>query len=327
MQELPITDEPLTGTLNSLVNKIVDPMYKTNRSTAGTQLTVNYYDSPEPEEAAKQTWVIQTIRDADGNYTAALDKEHLVSGDLTYGENVLPLGCITVQETKAPEGYELNDTVWKLQIQQSGNGVMYSSTSQPEFQNAPVNPEDLKDKPSFGDLKLGKISEEQGKTPDGDAAFKGAVFEVINANDFDVVLHTAPDKPVHPGEVATTITTGDDGIGQTAGSLLQTGNYTVREQTPPEGYTLSDKVLSVTVNREALADYSETDPYENIPQRAGFKVRKKDLELAEKLCTLTDKTGAEFHADRTTPDGNGIQGEASLEGAEFDLIKIGRAHV
>ena len=197
---------------------------------------------------------------------------------------------------------------------------MYSSTSQPEFQNAPVNPEDLKDKPSFGDLKLGKISEEQGKTPDGDAAFKGAVFEVINANDFDVVLHTAPDKPVHPGEVATTITTGDDGIGQTAGSLLQTGNYTVREQTPPEGYTLSDKVLSVTVNREALADYSETDPYENIPQRAGFKVRKKDLELAEKLCTLTDKTGAEFHADRTTPDGNGIQGEASLEGAEFDLI-------
>lgn len=320
VQELPITDEPLTGTLNSLVNKIVDPMYKTNRSTAGTQLTVNYYDSPEPEEAAKQTWVIQTIRDADGNYTAALDKEHLVSGDLTYGENVLPLGCITVQETKAPEGYELNDTVWKLQIQQSGNGVMYSSTSQPEFQNAPVNPEDLKDKPSFGDLKLGKISEEQGKTPDGDAAFKGAVFEVINANDFDVVLHTAPDKPVHPGEVATTITTGDDGIGQTAGSLLQTGNYTVREQTPPEGYTLSDKVLSVTVNREALADYSETDPYENIPQRAGFKVRKKDLELAEKLCTLTDKTGAEFHADRTTPDGNGIQGEASLEGAEFDLI-------
>ncbi len=69
-----------------------------------------------------------------------------------------------------------------LQIQQSGNGVMYSSTSQPDFRNTPVRLEDLGEIPTFGDLKLGKISEEQGTTPDGDATFKGAVFEVINAN-------------------------------------------------------------------------------------------------------------------------------------------------
>ena len=320
VQEIPVADEPIYGTLNSLVDKIVDPVYQTSRPTEGAELTVNYYDSPEPEEKAKQTWVIKTTRDANGKYTAALDKAHLVSGSLTYGENVVPLGCVTVQETKEPEGFELNSTVWKLQIQQSGNGVMYSSTSQPEFQSAPVDPEELKEIPTFGDLKLGKISEEQGTTPDGDTTFKGAVFEVINANDFDVVIHTAPDKAIHPGEVATTITTGDDGTGQTTGNLLQTGKYTVREKTAPEGYTLSDKTLSVTITKKTLADYSETDPHANIPQRAGFKVRKKDLELAEKLCTLTDKAGAEFRADKTTPNGNPIQGEASLQGAEFDLI-------
>ena len=320
VQEIPVADEPIYGTLNSLVNKIVDPMYRTSRPTEGAELTVNYYDSPEPEENAKQTWVIKTIRDANGKYTAALDKAHLVSGSLTYGENVVPLGCVTVQETKEPEGFELNSIVWKLQIQQSGNGVMYSSTTQPEFQSAPVDPEDLKEIPTFGDLKLGKISAEQGTTPDGDATFKGAEFEVINANDFDVVLHTAPDKAIHPGEVATTITTGDDGTGQTTGNLLQTGKYTVRENTAPEGYTLSDKTLPVTITKKTLADYSKTDPHANIPQRAGFKYRKKDLELAEKLCTLTDKTGAEFRADKTTPNGNPIQGEASLQGAEFDLI-------
>ena len=320
VQEILVADEPIYGTLNSLVDKIVDPVYQTSRPTEGAELTVNYYDSPEPEEKAKQTWVIKTTRDANGKYTAALDKAHLVSGSLTYGENVVPLGCVTVQETKEPEGFELNSTVWKLQIQQSGNGVMYSSTSQPEFQSAPVDPEELKEIPTFGDLKLGKISEEQGTTPDGDTTFKGAVFEVINANDFDVVIHTAPDKAIHPGEVATTITTGDDGTGQTTGNLLQTGKYTVREKTAPEGYTLSDKTLSVTITKKTLADYSETDPHANIPQRAGFKVRKKDLELAEKLCTLTDKAGAEFRADKTTPNGNPIQGEASLQGAEFDLI-------
>ena len=281
---------------------------------------MNYYDNPEPEANPKQTWVIQTLPDGNGNYTAKLDQAHLVSGTLTYGENVLPLGCITIQETKAPEGYLINNTVWKLQILQSGNGVIYSSTTQPEIRNVPVDPEELGEIPTFGDLKLGKISAEQGTTPDGDATFRGAVFEVVNANDFDVVLNTDHGKAIHTGEVATTITTGDDGTGQTTGNLLQTGKYTVREITAPEGYTLSDKQLPVTIVEKQLADYSKTDPHKNIPQRAGFKAQKKDLELAEQICTLTDKTGAEFRADQVTPNGNVIQGEAKLEGAEFDLI-------
>ncbi len=319
-QVLPVVDEPLFGTLNALVRKVPAAGYATTRPTAGAQLKVNYYDNPEPEANPKQTWVIQTLPDGNGNYTAKLDQAHLVSGTLTYGENVLPLGCITIQETKAPEGYLINNTVWKMQILQSGNGVIYSSTTQPEIQNVPVDPENLDDIPTFGDLKLGKISAEQGTTQDGDATFKGAVFEVINANDFDVVLNTDHETPIHPGEVATTITTGDDGTGQTTGNLLQTGKYTVREKTAPEGYTLSDKPLSVTIVEKQLADYSKTDPHKNIPQRAGFKVQKKDLELAEQLCTLTEKTGAEFRADQVTPNGNVVQGEAKLEGAEFDLI-------
>jgi len=319
-QVLPVVDEPLFGTLNALVKKIPAAGYATTRPTAGAQLTVNYYDNPEPEANPKQTWVIQTLPDGNGNYTAKLDQAHLVSGSLTYGENVLPLGCITIQETKAPEGYLINNTVWKMQILQSGNGVIYSSTTQPEIQNVPVDPENLDDIPTFGDLKLGKISAEQGTTSDGDATFKGAVFEVVNANDFDVVLQTAPDVPIHPGEVATTITTGDDGTGQTTGNLLQTGKYIVREKTAPEGYTLFDKPLSVTIAAKQLADCSKTDPHKNTPERAGFKVQKKDLELTENLCTLTDKTEAEFRVDQVTPNGNVIQGEAKLEGAEFDLI-------
>ncbi len=319
-QVLPVVDEPLFGTLNALVKKVPAAGYATTRPTAGAQLTVNYYDNPEPEANPKQTWVIQTLPDGNGNYTAKLDQAHLVSGSLTYGENILPLGCITIQETKASEDYEINNTVWKLQILQSGNGVIYSSTTQPEIQNVPVDPEELGEIPTFGDLKLGKISAEQGNTPDGDATFKGAVFEVVNANDFDVVLNTDREHAIHPGEVATTITTGDDGTGQTTGNLLQTGKYTVREKTAPEGYTLSDKQLSVTIEEKKLADYSKTDPHANIPQRAGFRIQKKDLELAEQLCTLKEKTGAEFRADQVTPNGNVIQGEAKLEGAEFDLI-------
>ena len=326
-QTFQVADEPLYGTLNDLVRKIPAAGYATTRPTAGAQLMVNYYDNPEPEATAKQTWVIQTLKDANGNYTARLDQAHLVSGSLIYGENVLPLGCITVQETKAPEGYELNNSVWKLQILQSGNSVVYSSTSQPEIQNTPVNANDLPDIPTFGDLKLGKISAEQGTITDGDATFVGAEFEVINANDFDVVLNTDHGRAIHPGEVATTIVTGPDGTGATTGNLLQTGSYTAREKKAPEGYTLSDKQLPVTIKAKETADYSKSDPHKNVPERAGFRIRKKDLELAEKICTITGKTGAEFRVDQTTPKGNVIQGEAKLSGAEFDLINRSKSSV
>ena len=326
-QAFTVQDEPLVGALNALVSKIPAPGYATTRPTAVAELTVCYYDKAEATGSPKHTWVIRTLKDADGKYRAKLDQAHLGKGSLVYGENRMPLGCITVQETKAPDGYELNSSVWKLQILQSGNSVAYSSTTQPEIQNVPVNAYDLPDIPTFGDLKLGKISAEQGTTTDGDATFAGAEFEVINANDFDVVLNTDRTRAIHPGQVATTIVTGADGTGATSGNLLQTGNYTVREKKAPEGYTLSDKQPPVKIEAKKVTDYSQSSPHKNIPERAGFRMMKKDLELAEKLCTITDKTGAEFRADQTTPNGNVIQGEAKLSGAEFDLINRSRSSV
>lgn len=55
-----------------------------------------------------------------------LTKEYKVSGDEFYydsnGNITLPLGTITIQETKAPKGYLLNEEIFVRQITSKGTG-------------------------------------------------------------------------------------------------------------------------------------------------------------------------------------------------------------
>ena len=86
-------------------------------SLEGTEFTVNYYNeyyddaSSLPSKATK-TWVIKVLKTKEGLFRALLDDEHFVSGDSFYrdGNNniILPLGTITIEETKAAKGY-VND--------------------------------------------------------------------------------------------------------------------------------------------------------------------------------------------------------------------------
>lgn len=79
-------------------------------SLAGTEFTISYYDgyygAEDLPDKAAGTWVIRTA-DTPKGCEAQLREEDLVSGTLYKdGEHtVLPLGTITIQETKAVEGY------------------------------------------------------------------------------------------------------------------------------------------------------------------------------------------------------------------------------
>lgn len=85
-------------------------------SLNGTEFTLKYYDgyydaSTLPGSATR-TWVLSTIKSTSGKYYAQLIPDCLVSGSdafyLAGDEPTLPLGTITIEETKAAEGY-LND--------------------------------------------------------------------------------------------------------------------------------------------------------------------------------------------------------------------------
>lgn len=98
-------------------------------SLAGAEFTITYYDTlfyTEAEIPAKyeRQWVVATKYDESlDTYKAFLTDEYLVSGSELYksdlGNVYVPLGTITIQETKTPEGY-LVDGIFK---DENGNEI------------------------------------------------------------------------------------------------------------------------------------------------------------------------------------------------------------
>lgn len=80
---------------------------------SGAEFEVRYYDSDaahiSEDAAPTRKW---TVRTDESGYTA-LDDKHIVSGDQLYkdsnGNVVLPIGALTIRETKAPNGYIVSD--------------------------------------------------------------------------------------------------------------------------------------------------------------------------------------------------------------------------
>ena len=92
---------------------------------SGAQYTVTYYDDYlDSEDEVKdatpfRTWVFET----DSYGKVKMDIDHLLSGTLfknSSGNAVIPLGTITIQETKSPNRLYLDDTLYIRQITKEG---------------------------------------------------------------------------------------------------------------------------------------------------------------------------------------------------------------
>ena len=86
---------------------------------AGAEFTVKFYAGQYTKDSlpaqATRTWVFMTN---ESGY-ALFDADFIVSGDSLYedslGNPTLPLGTVSIQETKAPTGYLLTDTELRVQ--------------------------------------------------------------------------------------------------------------------------------------------------------------------------------------------------------------------
>ena len=122
-------DQPQMDTIDVLVRKVDADTDKSkpqgNATLKGAEFTVKFYDGnykADPAEAGKnplRTWVFKTDQDGMCKY----DTKYQVSGDDLYmtskGNAAMPLGTITIQETKAPEGYLINSKIYVEQIRLS----------------------------------------------------------------------------------------------------------------------------------------------------------------------------------------------------------------
>lgn len=120
---LTVADTPkVTETLIDLFKIDMETGKSSPQGTAsleGAEFTWSYYDgyynADNLPAKATRTWTTKTVaeKDSDGtiHYVSRLADSYKVSGDSFYtqdGKNVLPLGTLTVIETKAPNGYLLD---------------------------------------------------------------------------------------------------------------------------------------------------------------------------------------------------------------------------
>ena len=242
-----------------------------------------------------RTWVMRT--DSDG--FCYFDSSYVVSGDPFYigaaGTPTFPLGTVTVQETKAPEGYVLSSAA-------RPNDVFVQRITMSGIEGNPAevwNEHQFLDDSIRGGVKTTKLDGYyQSATAQGDGTMQGATFAIKNASENPVVVGGVT---YEPGKDVATITSGADGVAQTASDLLPYGTYELRETVPPEGYLLSDEVWRFEIREDGVVVEATTEQsIDNQVIRGGVKTAKLD------------------HQSQTSVP----QGSASVEGAVFAIKSV-----
>ena len=130
---------------NDPVGILVKKTDSNGKPLANAEFTVKYYRDYYTEETVKdmmpmRSWVIKTDKDG----TAGLTSDYLVTGDEFYvtttGNPCLPLGTVTIQETKAPGGYKIDNTIHTFQITEDGSAAdseFVTAFNAPEVSNTP----------------------------------------------------------------------------------------------------------------------------------------------------------------------------------------------
>lgn len=113
-----IGNNPISDPIGLLIQKVDSATGKADGKMEGAEFTVKFYvgqyaDGVNPETFGvkpTRTWILKT--DSYG-YTR-LEENYKVSGDDFYKEGnivTLPLGTVTMQETKSPDGYKINSEI------------------------------------------------------------------------------------------------------------------------------------------------------------------------------------------------------------------------
>jgi len=177
-------------------------------SLANAEFTVKYYKGLYDSDPAKsgqvpaRSWVLKT----DKNGRCKLTDSYKVSGDDFFkGSNnvsTFPIGTVTIQETKAPSGYFINDKVFVEKITSSGGGENVFTFNEPKVPEKVIK------------FNINKV-QAGTSTP-----VSGAVFR-----------HTLPNGSTEDLET--------NGSGEITITGLASGTHKIKEIKSPDGYQLN----------------------------------------------------------------------------------------
>lgn len=274
-------------------------------SLAGAEFTVKFYTEQSEKDPAQngkkpaRTWVFKT----DENGKLSFTGDYKVGGDdLYYASDgktpCLPLGTVTVQESKAPAGYLLNDTVFVQMISSEGDKETVSIYQAPDVPEQVIR----------GGVKVQKRDIETGEAaPQGSASLEGAEFTITSLNDHPVLVEG---KEYEKDQVVKTLTTDKNGSVSTEADLLPYGHYRIDEAKAPEGYLNEGRIsleFDITENGKIVELTSKDQSISNQVIRGDLelvKVSDGDLSrLAGVPFTITSNTTGESHTIITDKNG------------------------
>ena len=207
-----LKDYPQSDPVGILLGKIDRETNKNkpqgSASLAGAEFTIKYYKGLYDSDPAKsgqvpaRSWVLKT----NDKGIASLDKAYKVSGDDFYyngnSDPTLPVGTITIQETKAPTGYFINNEVFVEKITSSGSAENVHTYNQPKVLEKVIK------------FNIKKV-QAGTSTP-----VSGAVFR-----------HTLPNGSTEDLET--------NGSGEITITGLASGTHKIKEIKSPDGYQLN----------------------------------------------------------------------------------------
>lgn len=213
------SETPLMDPITVLLTK-TDSKGENAQSLAGAQFTVIYYSKimdTDPGKAGEKVvakWVFETKK-IGTVYAIWYKPEYKVSGPDLYkdvnGTYKIPYGTLTIQETQAPDGYQIDNTVHVIKLDNSDDDRFVNETNAPKYPNNSVD---------FNIVK---------KQYGTNSVISGAVFK-----------HTDPKGRVE------TVTTDKNGKASFRG--LIDGKHIIEETYVDPAYFLNDHKIEFTVS-------------------------------------------------------------------------------
>ena len=260
------------------------------------EFTVKYYnkeyDKDNLPSKATRTWVLKTKNQASGKYIAGLAKSFLKEGsdELYYDDEnpCLPLGTISIEETKAPKGYLLKG--YKLTVTDTATGKVTSVTDGKFV--AKITKEYKGAKLQFGNDANQMVVQEKVKKQKIQifkSGYRNGISEVVKGLQGASFTFKLKSEVDHVGwdsaKVYDVITTDEDGWAITKD--LPYGEYLVRETvTPKDFYTNPDFTVSITQDTSEIKkdeDKVKKVILNNRPVETQLKLVKKDQETGKNV--------------------------------------------
>lgn len=358
------TDVPLNDPLGIQINKI-NSDGTTTADLSGAEYTITYYPkqytsvaeikSDTDPDVKPTVWVIQTKKHSDGSYYASLRDECIVpnsnSAGAVFGKNhtgtyVIPLGTITVEETKAPAGFTKDGAVVssaKTGATISGTNNVYlfqlvDENSAVYLKSGNALSTSLDDETAVtltyaerqinGTPKMEKHDLELNKKASmGGTNFTGITFEVYCLDDSVIIGNTTYKK----GETIETVTSDAEG-NVTMITQYPIGHYAVREKSANNYYTNDGQIHYFNVVEYQGGAFIQYETNMNVVTFTDRVVRgdlsfvKKNSDTGEALAyipfSITNNATGETHYILTDANGNftSTTGKTTNTNANDDVL-------